>query len=63
MVTDLLKCDQASLYSGHVGAPLPCNYVKLVDVAEMKYLAANGEGEVRRAATVAAKCIQMGSHL
>ncbi|XP_047434406.1 long-chain-fatty-acid--CoA ligase 1a isoform X2 [Mugil cephalus] len=32
--------------AGHVGPPLPCNYVKLVDVAEMNYLAANGEGEV-----------------
>jgi hypothetical protein len=31
---------------GHVGAPLPCNSVKLVDVAEMNYLAANGVGEV-----------------
>lgn len=34
--------------AGHVGPPLPCNYVKLVDVAEMNYLAANGEGEVSR---------------
>lgn len=34
------------LHSGHVGAPLPCNLVKLVDVAEMSYFAANGEGEV-----------------
>ncbi|XP_070835446.1 long-chain-fatty-acid--CoA ligase 1a isoform X1 [Chaetodon trifascialis] len=32
--------------AGHVGPPLPCNSVKLVDVAEMNYLAANGEGEV-----------------
>ncbi|XP_056316865.1 long-chain-fatty-acid--CoA ligase 1a isoform X2 [Danio aesculapii] len=32
--------------AGHVGAPLPCNFVKLVDVAEMNYFAANGEGEV-----------------
>lgn len=31
---------------GHVGPPLPCNLVKLVDVAEMNYLAVNGEGEV-----------------
>uniref|UniRef100_A0A671VYC0 Arachidonate--CoA ligase n=1 Tax=Sparus aurata TaxID=8175 RepID=A0A671VYC0_SPAAU len=31
--------------AGHVGPPLPCNSVKLVDVAEMNYLAANGEGE------------------
>ncbi|XP_023279128.1 long-chain-fatty-acid--CoA ligase 1-like isoform X2 [Seriola lalandi dorsalis] len=32
--------------AGHVGAPLPCNFVKLVDVPEMNYLAVNGEGEV-----------------
>uniref|UniRef100_UPI0037E9026C long-chain-fatty-acid--CoA ligase 1-like isoform X1 n=1 Tax=Semicossyphus pulcher TaxID=241346 RepID=UPI0037E9026C len=32
--------------AGHVGAPLPCNSLKLVDVAEMNYLAVNGEGEV-----------------
>ncbi|KAM7000741.1 long-chain-fatty-acid--CoA ligase 1-like isoform 1-T1 [Tautogolabrus adspersus] len=32
--------------AGHVGAPLPCNSIKLVDVAEMNYLASNGEGEV-----------------
>ncbi|TKS68265.1 Long-chain-fatty-acid--CoA ligase 1 [Collichthys lucidus] len=32
--------------AGHVGPPLPCNAVKLADVSEMNYLAANGEGEV-----------------
>ncbi|XP_027138203.1 long-chain-fatty-acid--CoA ligase 1a isoform X2 [Larimichthys crocea] len=32
--------------AGHVGPPLPCNAVKLADVPEMNYLAANGEGEV-----------------
>ncbi|MBN3319720.1 ACSL1 ligase, partial [Atractosteus spatula] len=32
--------------AGHVGAPLPCNVVKLVDVPEMNYFAVNGEGEV-----------------
>lgn len=41
-----LKCDFC-VYSGHVGPPLPCNLMKLVDVPEMNYLAANGEGEVR----------------
>uniref|UniRef100_A0A4W5K1V4 Long-chain-fatty-acid--CoA ligase n=1 Tax=Hucho hucho TaxID=62062 RepID=A0A4W5K1V4_9TELE len=32
--------------SGHVGAPLPCNLIKLVDVAEKNYFARKGEGEV-----------------
>ncbi|XP_056416031.1 long-chain-fatty-acid--CoA ligase 1 isoform X1 [Hyla sarda] len=32
--------------AGHVGAPMPCNYIKLVDVEEMNYFAAKGEGEV-----------------
>ncbi|XP_053559852.1 long-chain-fatty-acid--CoA ligase 1 isoform X1 [Bombina bombina] len=32
--------------AGHVGAPMPCNHLKLVDVEEMNYFAANGEGEV-----------------
>ncbi|KAF7666250.1 hypothetical protein LDENG_00112830 [Lucifuga dentata] len=32
--------------AGHVGPPLPCNVIKLVDVTDMNYLAANGEGEV-----------------
>ncbi|MEQ2266559.1 Long-chain-fatty-acid--CoA ligase 5 [Xenotaenia resolanae] len=32
--------------SGHVGVPLPCNFLKLVDVDEMNYFASNGEGEV-----------------
>lgn len=33
---------------GHVGAPIVCNYVKLVDVADMNYFSANNEGEVGR---------------
>ncbi|KAM4703615.1 long-chain-fatty-acid--CoA ligase 5 [Rhinophrynus dorsalis] len=32
--------------AGHVGAPLPCNMVKLVDVIDMNYYASDGEGEV-----------------
>ena len=35
------------LLPGHVGVPMPCNIVKLVDVPEMNYFAENGEGEVR----------------
>ncbi|XP_066488785.1 long-chain-fatty-acid--CoA ligase 1 isoform X2 [Tiliqua scincoides] len=32
--------------AGHVGAPMPCNLIKLVDVEEMNYFAAKGEGEI-----------------
>ncbi|XP_014663192.1 PREDICTED: long-chain-fatty-acid--CoA ligase 1-like [Priapulus caudatus] len=31
---------------GHVGPPLPCNQIKLVDVQEMEYFAHEGKGEV-----------------
>ncbi|XP_007939744.1 long-chain-fatty-acid--CoA ligase 5 [Orycteropus afer afer] len=32
--------------SGHVGAPLACNHVKLEDVADMNYFSVNSEGEI-----------------
>ncbi|XP_041114758.1 long-chain-fatty-acid--CoA ligase 1-like isoform X2 [Polyodon spathula] len=32
--------------AGHVGPPMPCSAIKLVDVAEMNYFASKGEGEV-----------------
>ncbi|XP_034634485.1 long-chain-fatty-acid--CoA ligase 6 isoform X6 [Trachemys scripta elegans] len=32
--------------SGHVGAPLPCNLIKLMDVEEMNYFSSKGEGEI-----------------
>ncbi|XP_030629484.1 long-chain-fatty-acid--CoA ligase 5 isoform X2 [Chanos chanos] len=32
--------------AGHVGIPVSCNVVKLVDVEDMNYFASNGEGEV-----------------
>merc|ERR1712136_453929 len=31
---------------GQVGGPLPCSKVKLVDVPDMNYFAANGKGEI-----------------
>uniref|UniRef100_A0A669DC07 Long-chain-fatty-acid--CoA ligase n=1 Tax=Oreochromis niloticus TaxID=8128 RepID=A0A669DC07_ORENI len=41
--TFTMPCDATA---GHVGVPLPCNFVKLVDVEDMNYFASNGEGEV-----------------
>lgn len=34
------------LFVGHVGAPLPCNLIKLVDVPEKNYFTSKGKGEV-----------------
>ena len=31
---------------GHVGPPLPCNMLRLEDVADMEYFTAAGQGEV-----------------
>ena len=36
----------STLLVGHVGVPLPNVMIKLVDVEDMKYFAANNEGEV-----------------
>lgn len=44
--TDHLPPSLRPPLSGHVGAPLPCNVVKLLDVEEMNYFSSNGEGEV-----------------
>lgn len=33
--------------TGHVGVPIACNYVKLIDVPEMEYYAKDGIGEVK----------------
>ncbi|KAI6652306.1 Long-chain-fatty-acid--CoA ligase 5 [Oopsacas minuta] len=39
-------CMPGEALGGHVGPPLPCNIVKVVDVPDMEYYAKNGEGEV-----------------
>ena len=38
--------DVSTCCTGHVGVPTPNVMIKLVDVEEMKYFAANNEGEV-----------------
>ncbi|NWY24866.1 ACSL5 ligase, partial [Pheucticus melanocephalus] len=47
------ECSAGSTFSmpgdwttGHVGAPLACNIIKLEDVEEMSYFSSNNEGEV-----------------
>ena len=43
------SCSLLSLnisFSGHVGPPLPCNIIKLVDVPEKECYAKDGIGEV-----------------
>ncbi|KAI2650916.1 Long-chain-fatty-acid--CoA ligase 6 [Labeo rohita] len=45
-VTSIVSVLLLFVGAGHVGAPLPCNLIKLVDVAEKNYFAAKGEGEI-----------------
>lgn len=39
------------LFAGHVGIPLVCNYIKLIDVEEMDYYAKDNVGEVSTVVT------------
>lgn len=32
--------------SGHVGVPIPCSAIKLIDVPELNYFAKDGKGEI-----------------
>ncbi|PIO29504.1 hypothetical protein AB205_0074870, partial [Aquarana catesbeiana] len=43
--------------SGHVGAPLPCNFIKLVNVEDMNYFASKGEGEVCKYILYVCHCV------
>ncbi|XP_028395411.1 long-chain-fatty-acid--CoA ligase 5-like [Dendronephthya gigantea] len=38
--------NKLDMSSGHVGAPIVCNYIKLVDVPEMEYFTSKNQGEV-----------------
>ena len=46
--SDIVFCLPSFFIVGHVGPPLPCNKIKLVDVPEMEYYAKDGKGEVRK---------------
>lgn len=43
----ITACVPGDISMGHVGPPVACNFVKLIDVPEMDYYAKNNEGEVR----------------
>ena len=47
--------------SGHVGPPLACNYIKLMDVKDMNYFAENNEGEVCLLASSSSPLLQLPS--
>lgn len=47
------------LFTGHVGAPLPCNFIRLVDVKDMNYFASKGEGEVCKYILYACHCLSL----
>ena len=42
----LLYCHMITMSVGHVGAPIPSNQIKLVDVPEKECYAKDGKGEV-----------------
>lgn len=58
----MFSSDWNLVSTGHVGVPLPCNVVKLVDVEEMNYFASNGEGEVREVTDDALKIETFGTN-
>ena len=45
--SSILICNCLLSAAGHVGPPVPCNIIKLVDVEEKEYYAKNGQGEVK----------------